>query len=114
MQTDEILMIIKAAELINSNVRLDEVLKNIVDVAINLTKADRGTLYLVDKDKNELWSLVAVGTEIKEIRLRMGEGLAGYVAQSGETINIKDARKDSRFKSAFDRSSGYVPRSMIC
>ncbi|OGU55214.1 MAG: hypothetical protein A2V66_00695 [Ignavibacteria bacterium RBG_13_36_8] len=114
MQTDELLMIIKAAELINSNVRLDEVLKNIVDVAINLTKADRGTLYLVDKDKNELWSLVAVGTEIKEIRLRMGEGLAGYVAQSGETINIKDARKDSRFKSDFDRSSGYVTRSMIC
>ena len=114
MNADELQMIIKAAELVNSNIRVDEVLKNIIDVATDLTHADRGTLYLVDKEKNELWSLIALGDEMHEIRLRSGEGLAGYVAKSGETINIKDVRQDSRFKSDFDKQSGYTTKNMIC
>lgn len=114
MKNDELQMIIKAAELVNSNVRLEDALKNIVDVATNLTHADRGTLYLIDKDKNELWSLVMIGDEIREIRLKMGEGLAGYVAVSGETVNIKDVKKDPRFNPEVDRSSGYKTNSMLC
>lgn len=114
MNTYELQMIIKAAELVNSNIRVDQVLKNIVDVAANLTNADRGTLYIIDKKKNELWSLIAMGTRTKEIRLKLGEGLAGYVAKSGKTINIKDVQKDPRFKPEFDRSSGYITKSMIC
>jgi putative methionine-R-sulfoxide reductase with GAF domain len=114
MNADELQMIIKAAELVNSNIRVDEVLKNIIDVATDLTHADRGTLYLVDKEKNELWSLITLGDEMREIRLRIGEGLAGYVAKSGETINIKDVRHDPRFKSDFDKQSGYTTKNMIC
>lgn len=114
MNTDELNMIIKAAELVNSNIRVDEVLKNIVDVATDLTNADRGTLYVIDKEKNELWSIITLGDEMREIRLAMGEGLAGYVAKSGETINIKDVQKDPRFKSDFDKASGYVTKNMIC
>ncbi len=79
-----------------------------------MTNADRGTLYLVDKEKNELWSLITLGDEMREIRLKIGEGLAGYVAKSGETVNIKDVQKDSRFRSDTDRASGYTTRNMIC
>jgi signal transduction histidine kinase len=114
MNRDELQMIIKAAGLVNSNIRVDEVLKNIVDVATDLTHSDRGTLYLVDKEKNELWSLITLGDEMREIRLRIGEGLAGFVAKSGETVNIKDVSKDPRFKSDFDRQSGYTTKNMIC
>jgi signal transduction histidine kinase len=114
MKPDELQKIIKAAELVNSNIRIDEVLKTIVDVATELTKADRGTLYLIDKEKNELWSLIALGEERKEIRLQIGTGLAGYVAKSGETLNIADVHKDPRFNADFDRSSGYKTKSMLC
>ncbi|MEW6702109.1 MAG: ATP-binding protein [Bacteroidota bacterium] len=114
MNVDELQMIIKAAGLVNSNIRIDEVLKNIVDVAVDLTDADRGTLYLVDKEKNELWSLIAMGDETHEIRLRIGEGLAGFVARRGETINIKDVQRDPRFRADFDKSSGYTTKNMIC
>jgi signal transduction histidine kinase len=69
---------------------------------------------LVEKDKGEIWSLVALGEEMKEIRLKIGEGLAGYVAKTGETINIPDVQKDPRFKSDYDKSSGYVTKNMIC
>lgn len=114
MSKDELEMILRAAEMVNSTIKIDELLRNIVDVATELTGADRGTLYLVDKEKNELWSLVLIGNNVKEIRLRIGEGLAGYVAKSGETLNIKDVQNDPRFNKDYDRSSGYVTRNMIC
>ncbi len=114
MDSDELQKIIKAAELVNSNLDLREVLKNIVNVAVDLTNADRGTLYLVDNEKGELWSLFASGNDVQEIRLKIGDGLAGYVAKSGETINIQDVRKDSRFQSNYDQLTGYKTKNMIC
>ncbi len=114
MSKDELEMILRAAEMVNSTIKIDELLRNIVDVATELTGADRGTLYLVDKEKNELWSLVLIGNNVKEIRLRIGDGLAGYVAKNGETLNIKDVQNDPRFNKDYDRSSGYVTRNMIC
>lgn len=113
MGAEQLEMIIKAAELVNSNIKIEEVLKNIVEVATSLTNADRGTLYLLDREKNELWSLIAMGSEKKEIRLKLGEGLAGYVAKTGDILNIKDARKDSRFRSDFDKSSGYITKTVL-
>ena len=114
MDSDELQKIIKAAELVNSNIELLEVLKNIVNVAVDLTNADRGTLYLVDKNKNEIWSMIAMGTGTYEIRLKIGEGLSGYCAQTGETINIKNVRSDPRFKPEFDSITGYDTKDMIC
>jgi len=114
LQSDELKKIVKASQLVNSNIKIDNVLQNIVNVATDLTKADRGTLYLIDNEKNELWSKVAMGNETKEIRLNMGEGVAGWVAKSRETVNIEDAATDERFKSDFDRVSGYNTKSMLC
>lgn len=114
MDSDELQKIIKAAELVNSNIDLREVLKNIVNVAVDLTNADRGTLYLVDNNKKEIWSMIAMGSETYEIRLKIGEGLAGYCAQTGETINIKEVRSDPRFKPEIDSITGYITKDMIC
>lgn len=114
MDSDELQKIIKAAELVNSNIDLREVLKNIVNVAVDLTNADRGTLYLVDNNKKEIWSMIAIGSETYEIRLKIGEGLAGYCAQTGETINIKEVRSDPRFKPEIDSITGYITKDMIC
>jgi signal transduction histidine kinase len=114
MESKELQKIIKAAELVNSNIHLREVLKNIVNVAVELTNADRGTLYLVDNSKKEIWSLIATGAGTQEIRLKIGEGLAGHCAETGEIINIKDVQKDSRFNSYVDGSTGYNTKNMIC
>ncbi len=107
-------MLIKAAEIVNSNIKIDDALSNIVNVACNLLNADRGTLYFVDQGRNELWSKVTMGEEIKEIRLKMGEGIAGWVAESGETVNIENVLEDERFNRTFDSSSGYQTKSMLC
>lgn len=114
MTSEQLQMIIKAAEFVNSTIKIDEVLANVVQVATSLTNADRGTLYLIDRDKNELWSLIAMGSETKEIRLKIGEGLAGFVALSGDVVNIKDVQRDPRFRSDFDKASGYKTKNMLC
>jgi signal transduction histidine kinase len=79
-----------------------------------LIGAERGTLYIVDSEKGELWSKIAQKAEIKEIRLKIGVGIAGHVAKTGETINIKDAYNDSRFDPSTDKKTGYVTRSILC
>ena len=111
MSSEQFEMIIKALQLVNSNVKRDDALSNIVDVAVNLTNADRGTLYLVDGD--EIWSKVLVGGELEEIRLKVGVGVAGWVAESGEILNIKDVTQDERFDESFDKASGYKTKNML-
>lgn len=107
-------LIINAAEKVNSDINLNEVLKNIVDAAVSLTNADRGTLYIVDRENGELWSKVISGDNIEEIRLKIGQGLAGWSAQSGKSVHIKDAKTDSRFDAEIDKVSGYQTKSMLC
>lgn len=114
LSADQLQLIIDAAEKVNSNIKIDEVLRAIVEAATSLTSADRGTLYILDYDKGELWSKVLRGDNIEEIRLKIGQGLAGHVAKTGEIINISDVHEDDRFDSDIDKMSGYTTKSMIC
>ncbi|MDP4176271.1 MAG: GAF domain-containing protein, partial [Bacteroidota bacterium] len=111
---DQLKMIMQAAQLVNSNIKIDDLLQAIVDAARNLTGAERGTLYLIDKSKNELWSKVIDGNEISEIRLKMGQGIAGWSAEKREIVNIKDVKNDSRFNKTIDKSSSFVTKNMLC
>ncbi|VAX18841.1 hypothetical protein MNBD_IGNAVI01-1159 [hydrothermal vent metagenome] len=114
MRIEQLERINEAAHLVNSNINLDDLLQNITDVSVDLAGADRGTLYLVEKNKNQLWSKIAVGNTPKEIRLKIGDGLAGWVAKYGETINIEDAYSDERFDMSYDNLSGYQTKSVLC
>ena len=92
-----------------------EALLNLIMAKINeIMEADRSTLYLISDDGKELWSKVEQGGEYVEIRLKVGEGIAGWVAQSGETVNIADAYADGRFTPKVDLESGYRTRSILC
>lgn len=114
MTFEQLERINKAAHLVNSNVKIDDVLKNIVDVSVSLCDADRGTLYLVDRSKNELWSKVLQGKEPRRITLKIGDGFAGWAAENKKVINIEEASLDDRFNDAFDKSSGYKTKSVLC
>ncbi len=114
LSPEKLRLIIEAAQKVNSNIKLDDVLNSIVEAAKELTNADRGTLYIVDKEKHELWSKVLIGGDVKEIRLNIGQGLAGSAAKDNEIINLEDAHTDPRFNSSYDKSSGYQTKSNLC
>ncbi|MFB3142668.1 MAG: sigma 54-interacting transcriptional regulator, partial [Acidobacteriota bacterium] len=79
--------------------------------AARLVEADRSSIFLLDKDKRELWSWVALESE--EIRFDARLGIAGAVAMSGEVINVKDAQQDSRFYLNVDQDTGYQTKSVL-
>src|SRR5918911_1610407 len=92
----------------------DALLFEIIRLTTSALEADRSTLFLLDRQRGELWSKIAQGDGITEIRVPLGAGIAGYVAQTGETINLVDAYDDPRFNREVDRRTGYRTRSLLC
>ena len=93
---------------------LDRLLTMIVQSAARVVEADRCTLFLVDRERGELWSKVAQGVQMKEIRIPMDRGIAGAVATTNTAVNIPDAYQDPRFNQAVDKQTGYLTRSILC
>lgn len=98
---------------------LDEkvVRRRAMEAITGLMDAEAGSLLMVDRAKGELYFDVALGekgAEMKEVRLRIGEGIAGWVAQKGRAVLIKDVRKDKRFQKGADKKSGFKTRDMVC
>jgi sigma-B regulation protein RsbU (phosphoserine phosphatase) len=103
------------SEVMTTNIKLDDLLSLILNKLITTINAERGTLYLVDEERGELWSRVLLEDvgPLSEIRLKIGDGIAGYVAGTGETLNIPDAYADPRFNQYFDQVTGYRTRSIL-
>jgi sigma-B regulation protein RsbU (phosphoserine phosphatase) len=106
--------LIEAAEVVNSTLELDKLLTVILEIALRIVEGDRGTLYLIDEQKQELWSKILKGDALVEIRLPLGKGIAGYVGATGDILNIPDAYLDHRFNPEFDERSGYRTRTILC
>ena len=103
--------------LITSSLDLDEVLTRAMDLSRQVMEADACSLMLLDEEAGELVFRVAlgdVGERIKEMRLPVGKGVAGWVAAAGEPALIPDAYADERFDPSYDRATGYRTRSIIC
>src|SRR5262249_39615652 len=92
---------------------LDLLLPLIIYEAAKVVDADRCTLFILDREQGELWSKVAQGAA-QEIRVKLGKGIAGTVADTGQVINITDAYADPRFNRDVDAATGYRTRTVLC
>jgi signal transduction histidine kinase len=101
-------------QLIGLDLQLNEMLLKISQKACEVMEADRCSIFLHDPDKDELWSIVALGMAGEVIRIPSSEGLAGHCFQAGETINLEDAYRDKRFNKELDLKTGYQTRSVLC
>jgi len=93
---------------------LDEMLEVLVHLTTKELNADRGTIFLNDKETNELYSRVALGSRSHTIRIINTKGIAGHVFTTGERIIIHDAYADDRFNQETDQQTGYETKSIIC
>jgi adenylate cyclase len=101
-----------------SSLDLEDTLKRVMDEAKVLMNADRSTLWLIDHDRNDLWTKITQdnGTT-KELRVPIGKGFAGMVALSGKVLNIPfDLYKhpDSQTAQEMDQQNGYRTCSLLC
>ena len=99
---------------VTAEIDLSALLKRVMEEATRMLNADRATLFLNDEKTNELFSRVAMGEGMGEIRLPNTAGIAGSVFTSGKTMNIPYAYADLRFNPAFDKQTGYFTRSILC
>jgi putative methionine-R-sulfoxide reductase with GAF domain len=91
---------------------LQSIFASIMEDGANNFNAERTTLFMLDKDKKELWSQVATGTT-EIIKVPANKGIAGACVTSREMINISDVYKDSRFNQSIDESTGFVTKSIL-
>lgn len=114
-KSDPLVSLVKISRSITALTDIDELLRVIAEETKNAIQADRCTVFLWDKDTDELWSKVALGlNSSQEIRFPADKGLAGYVVKSGETLNIVDAYQDPRFNPEVDTKTGYRTKTILC
>jgi HD-GYP domain-containing protein (c-di-GMP phosphodiesterase class II) len=107
-------VLLHLAENLQAHLDLDSLLLTTMKEVAKILNADRCTVFLLDEEKHELWSVVAMGIKRgREIRFPADKGIAGHVAMSGEILNIPDAYQDSRFNPEIDKKTGYLTRNML-
>lgn len=112
---DPLIALVKIGQAVAAEKNIDVLIKTIAEETKAALNADRCTVYLYDRESNELYSKVATGLDdTKELRIPADKGIAGHVVQSGETINIKDAYKDKRFNPDVDKKTGYRTKTILC
>lgn len=101
---------------ITSNIKIKKLIEEIMEIVKKEMDAEASSLYLIDKEKGELWFEVALGdksNEVKEIRLKLGEGVAGWVALEGKTLNLKDVNNDPRFRKDIGEKIEFKQKAML-
>src|SRR6478672_4654045 len=112
-KTRNLSLLLDVSKALASHVRLDELLATIIGKTAEVLDAERATLFLYDPERDELWSKTADQLEIKEIRLAVGEGIAGDVARTRGVENILDVYADPRFNPEFDQQTGFRTLSVL-
>ncbi len=102
------------SEILTIRTGIEGLIERTVQMASKVMNADRASLFLIDAAAGELWSKVAQGEDSREIRIPIGKGVAGWVAQHNRLLNIEDAYDDDRFNPEVDKRTGYRTRSILC
>ncbi len=98
----------------SSERNLNSLLDFLVEECAELVDADRATIFLLDKKRNELWSKIAMGVS-DVIRFNARLGIAGEALRSGKIINIEDdAYKCPKFNRDVDKKTGYRTKTVLC
>jgi two-component system sensor histidine kinase HydH len=109
--------LVQLSSLINSSLNTAEALNNALMSVEQRLNAEVSSIYGVDKIKGELFFLLVRGAgaeKLKSLRLKIGEGIAGWVAQTEKPLICADVCRDARFAGQFDTFSGFHTRSILC
>jgi diguanylate cyclase (GGDEF)-like protein len=105
------------AKALTSSLDLDSILQTIMEKMAEYFRPDTWSLLMVDEEHMELYFAIAVGSAaeaLKNVRLKVGEGIAGWVAKHGERLIVPDVMNDPRFAKRIDEMTKWETRSIIC
>jgi len=105
---------IETAKLLSGALSFDDLSRVVLKIIRDEVGIDRGTIFVVDRKRGEIRSSVAEKMKVGEIALPIGSGIAGTVAETGQTIDTQDAYSDDRFDAKFDPLLNYETRDIFC
>src|SRR5246127_26290 len=115
-QATEVTVFHELGKALTSSLQLDQVLRTIMEKINEVLRPDTWSLLLMDVDKKELYFQIATGKgaeSLKDVRIKVGQGLAGWVAETGEAVVVPDTTKDSRFFGQVDAKTKMETRSIV-
>jgi diguanylate cyclase (GGDEF)-like protein len=115
-QAREVTVLHELGKALTSSLELDQVLRTIMEKIEEFLRPDTWSLLLVDDVRQELYFEIAVGVgaeALKDIRIKVGQGLAGWVAQQGKAVVVPDVSKDTRFFSKVDEKTKMTTQSIV-
>ena len=116
-QSQELTIFHDVAKALTSSLDLDSILQTIMEKMAEYFRPDTWSLLMVDDERDELYFAIAVGSAseaLKNLRLKVGEGIAGYVAKHGERLIVPDVMTDPRFAKRIDEMTKWETRSIVC
>jgi two-component system, NtrC family, sensor kinase len=106
----------RVARVVNSTLELDELLEVIISITTDIFKSEASSILLKDNDTDELYFAGATGKKkdsLKKLRIPPGQGIAGYVFESGKPLLIEDISQSKRFYQQVDKKTDFVTKTMI-
>lgn len=115
-EAGEVAVFQELGKALTSSLQLDQVLRTIMEKIEEFLRPDNWSLLLLDEAKQELYFELAVGKAsqaLKDVRIKLGQGIAGWVAQHGEVVIVPDTSKDTRFFGKVDEKTKMETRSIV-
>jgi len=114
--SEKVRLILEANRAISSTLDTPELLRRVMKLATEVVEAETSSILLYDKNSDELYFDLAIGeqeTGLKQIRLKSGEGIAGWVAKNRQTQVVNEAASDPRWAKRTDAKINFTTRSII-
>lgn len=117
-QVDNLSKLVEINGIINSTLNINKLLSIIMEMIKDIMDTETSSLLLYDEEREELVFKVALGEagdELKEkYRVKLGQGIAGWVALNRKNILVNDAYSDPRFDPMYDRNTGFITKAILC
>lgn len=116
-RNQELLLLLETSRTLTRKLNIDELLTEIMHQATKVVNAESSSLMLIDEDAKQLVFDITMGKKgdkVKQMRIGINEGIAGWVAGRGEPLIVNDVSKDNRFNSNIDNITKYKTKSILC